>query len=345
MDPKQTVPLTFITDEEVSKVIGHRGYDLDKRIGQGAYANVYLAKSRKYEQNFVIKVSKCDHEVTANDAAEIRTLMHLGHPNVIRLFDYFMNGKNLFVVLEYCENGSLGDMIREKGPIKPPVLYKYCRDIVEALMHCHKMNVAHRDLKPDNILIDRYGRIKLADFGISAICDPDKQIKSFTGSRVYMSPEQLLSGACSPFKSDIFSLGVLFYVMACGKIPWTLDSYNSMITQVCQGIVDFNDVEIDSDFAFMISQMTRLEPERISLSDVLQYPCMQPNAPAPGSNEKARKSMKRQSPIVAAPQGQPPKPIGEKAKSLPKHLIATAGNRRSMMERKQPDTLQKTFYV
>ncbi|OHS99423.1 hypothetical protein TRFO_34096 [Tritrichomonas foetus] len=136
-------------------------------IGKGGFSTVHLVLSTRYQEQFVCKVSE-GTKSTASEK-EIKTLLNLAHPHIINMYEYFYDQSNsyLFIILEYCPGGSLDDVIKANGPLQPKQLYEYCRQTISALSYCHNRGIAHRDIKPANILLDKNGRIQLADFGLS----------------------------------------------------------------------------------------------------------------------------------------------------------------------------------
>ncbi|OHT10614.1 hypothetical protein TRFO_20022 [Tritrichomonas foetus] len=229
--------------------------------------------------------------------SELNALIKIIHPNIISVFDHFVDEKNrcLFLILEYCSNGTIEDMLKKSGVIRPPYLYSLCYQIVNALKFCEDLGLAHRDIKPSNVFIDKYGRVKLADFGLSFQMKSDDQkgdnaiCNRFTGSLPYMPPEILNLQPFDPFKADIWSLGVTFYYMAIGNIPFLgknilqlkelVQSADFSLQQDCHAINSFNIMnknEEDIEFIKMIKNMLRVNPkERMSLDDILNTSVIQ----------------------------------------------------------------------
>ncbi|OHS94546.1 hypothetical protein TRFO_39271 [Tritrichomonas foetus] len=188
---------------------------------------------------------------------ELYALTLLDHPNIIRVYDYFASNCYLFLILEYCNGGTLQDKINncesyKKGEAPDPqVVFKIVESITSALKICHNSNIAHRDIKPENIFFDEYNRPKLADFGLSSLIGNDSMVNEACGSIGYLAPEIFANSSCppesqrkcennqknasinidflknstyDPYKADIWSLGVTFYVMLTGHLPFTSQS-------------------------------------------------------------------------------------------------------------------------
>ncbi|OHT02835.1 AGC family protein kinase [Tritrichomonas foetus] len=241
-------------------------------IGRGGFASVHVVFSEKYSQEFVVKVSKLNCNMTEYDHAEIKTLMNLSHPNIISMFEYFNDDEYLYVVLEYCRGGSLADLLEEVPFIKPPLLYQYCYQICSAIKHCHARKIAHRDIKPANVLIDNYGRLKIADFGLSHKHENDELLNHFAGSRIYMPPEVLNREAHDPFLADIWSLGVMFYQMAAGTLPWNKHNQKEMDLSISMGMVQFYNTPIPVDFVPLLRLMITVCPKnRPTIEGVMSF--------------------------------------------------------------------------
>ncbi|OHT03098.1 hypothetical protein TRFO_29567 [Tritrichomonas foetus] len=152
--------------------------------------------------------------------SEVSALLKLDHPHIIRMYEYFTEKNFFFLILEYCVNKSLADEVKTYGALKGHRLISVARQLVSAIYFAHSQKIAHIDIKPQNILFDEFGRVKLADFGIS-ICSANNHdiIINYKCSPAYASPEVLRREPHDIFKSDIWSLGVTIYFMAYGKLP------------------------------------------------------------------------------------------------------------------------------
>ncbi|OHT08194.1 CAMK family protein kinase [Tritrichomonas foetus] len=239
-------------------------------VGEGGFGSVYLVLSERYNQEFVAKVSKCPE-----NTAEVTNLFNLDHPNIIKMFEYFTDANYLYVILEYCTGGSLKDVIRSTGPIKPPLLYNYCAQLLEALKYVHSRKMSHRDIKPSNILIDRNGRPKLADFDMG---DNREIVNDIRGTKPYMAPELFQKNSYDPSIADIWSLGVTFYEMASGRLPWDSSKENQMVMDICNGFVQIYIHEFSREMTRLLRRMC--EPDiskRATLDELLEMDFIQKN--------------------------------------------------------------------
>ena len=252
-------------------------YDLKKTIGSGGFATVYLVTSRLYQTEFAAKVTKYKGTMSGADEAEIRSLMQLDHPNIINLYNYFVDDQYLYMILDYCPGGSLKNLISTKGALPPDAVYAYCKQVAEALAVCHARGLAHRDIKPENVLVDVHGRLKLADFGLGMICSRrDQSTTEVDGSVCYSPPEFFRAVQHNPFKSDIWSLGLVFYFIAKGNIPWRGVTLRDIVKEISDGYIDLEVEILGPDLVKLLSQMLSKDPhDRPDIERILVSPFMQ----------------------------------------------------------------------
>ena len=306
--------------ESVKEALLEHQYDYIKPIGKGGFSTVHLVHSKRYNTDFVCKVESGTAKQT--NETELRTLLNLAHPNIISLYEYFYDKTNslLLIILEYCPGGSLDDLLKDLRKknlinntqllIPRETLYEYCSQVVKALKYCHSRGVAHRDIKPANLLLDKNGRIKLADFGLASKLDPnDKNGKVLrVGSKPYLSPEIINGSNFDPFKSDIWALGVTFYELASGKLPWNFDTEKDIITSISLGIDNFRECKCSKELiTAMRSMLCYCESKRCSIFDLSTLPifddhkptCNLPKIKIAGSNSISSgmwKNVKRNNP-------------------------------------------------
>jgi len=313
------------------------GYTFTKVIGRGGFSTVYLVYSTKFKAQFCAKVLNLLEEDGESQTVilenEIKALMALNHPHIIRLYDSFLAGKQFVIVLEFCPGGSLQDLISKEKALKLPQFINYAKQIIQALEFCHSNSIAHHDIKLANVLLDQYGRIKLADFGISFSSDSKALTNSFSGSMMYEPPEIILKKPHNAFQADIWSLGVLFAYMINGVSPWRCDNVGLLKSRICSASFRLRS-STPPEVAELIHRMLIVNPEeRITMKDLLRYPIFQstppplPNrSPSPISDvlSPRARTMRNQSPVKS------PVPImlplGEsKAVTLYKMNIAVGG--------------------
>ena len=217
-------------DDLVGKVLGSR-YEILKKIGEGGMATVYRAKCRLLNRFVAIKVLKSeyskDETFVKRFRAEAQSAAALTHPNIVSVFDVGEEDGINYIVMELLESKTLKDYIEENGALRNELTLKIAAQIASALEAAHKSHIIHRDIKPQNIVLNKNMVAKVTDFGIAKITNaPSATITSFgntMGSVHYFSPEHA-KGGYTDEKSDIYSLGVVMYEMATGKLPFDGDS-------------------------------------------------------------------------------------------------------------------------
>lgn len=242
-------------------------YELKEQIGEGGGGTVFLVRSLKYSELFVVK--SIPVRATQEITSEVDVLMNFQHPNVINMYEYWNDQDHLHVILEYCPNGSLKDYIKKHGPLNPKQLWNVCKDIASAIEYCHANDVVHRDIKPANLLIDKYERVKLADFGISL--QGVSQVTSAAGSPGYMSPEALSGrGSIDPFKCDIWAFGVTLFELSTGVLPWTSRTITDMKREILLGLQKRPKTN-DYSFCKLLKQVMDPDPDaRLNITQVMK---------------------------------------------------------------------------
>ena len=202
------------------------GLMVQKLVARGGMGVIYRARKSGSNRDVALKILPrslaTEEEFRLRFDREARALAGLNHPNIVNLFDYGVEGDLMFLVMEFVEGVSLRHILREKR-IMPDRAVKIALDICEALEFAHKEGIVHRDVKPENVLIDPSGRIKLTDFGLAKRVDTEStqltQTHFAVGTPHYMAPEQLESPKDIDHRVDIYSLGVVLYEMLTRELP------------------------------------------------------------------------------------------------------------------------------
>lgn len=209
-------------------IISNR-YEIIEQIGLGGMSIVYKAKDRKLGRIVTFKVLRGeyvkDQEFIKRFTVEARAAASLSHPNIVNVYDVGHDGLVYYIVMEYIDGVTLKEIIKRRAPFSNDEVLGVAVQIASALSHAHNHNIIHRDIKPQNIMVTANGVIKVTDFGIAkAVGAKTITIANNTmGSVHYFSPEQAKGGYVT-FKSDIYSLGLVMFEMATGKLPFDGDT-------------------------------------------------------------------------------------------------------------------------
>jgi serine/threonine protein kinase len=203
-----------------------RGYEIRENIGAGGYGAVYRAYQPAVSREVAIKVILPEHASKPDFAQrfeqEARLVAQLEHPHIVPLYDYWRDNDGAFLVMRWLRGGSLRAVLDRQGALSLVQTARLLDQVAEALAAAHEAGVVHRDLKPDNILLDERGNAYLGDFGIAKQLDSKLQITdpdSMVGSLAYLSPEQIKGEPVTP-QTDIYSMGVVLYEMLTGEHPF-----------------------------------------------------------------------------------------------------------------------------
>ncbi len=203
---------------------------LVKKIGEGGMGTVYLASDTMLERNVAIKVLNPlltkDSQFTDRFRHEAKVQASLIHPNIVTLYNYFREGDNYCMVMEYVDGITLKHLITNTGPLPEQKVVWLLNQILEAVGFAHKKGIIHRDIKPSNILLTGDNTVKILDFGIAKILQDKGLTKTGTkmGTIYYMSPEQAKAVKDIDHRTDIYSIGVTLYEMLSGRIPFNVDT-------------------------------------------------------------------------------------------------------------------------
>ena len=204
-------------------------YEIIKSIGEGGMANVYLAQDTILDRKVAIKVLRGD---LANDEKFIRRFQRealsassLSHPNIVEMYDVGEDNGSHYIVMEYIEGKTLKQLLKKRGNLTVSETVDIMLQLTDGISHAHDSYIIHRDLKPQNIMIQEDGKIKITDFGIAMALNSTQltQTNSVMGSVHYLPPEQA-SGKGSTIKCDIYSMGILFYELLTGVLPFKGDN-------------------------------------------------------------------------------------------------------------------------
>lgn len=212
----------------IGRRIGGR-YEVIKYIGGGGMSKVYLAHDVILDRDVAIKILNYDfsneEELKRRFMREALSATSLTHPHIVDIFDVGEEDDLHYLVMEYIEGQTLKEFINSNGPLSPEQALPIMRQLVSAISNAHYNGIIHRDIKPQNILMDVDGNVKITDFGIAMALSATAHTKtnSVLGTVHYLSPEQARGGMAT-MKSDIYSVGIVFYELLTGKLPFIGES-------------------------------------------------------------------------------------------------------------------------
>ena len=255
-------------------------YRLKEVLGTGAFSTVregYHKSDR--DRMFAVKcITKA--KLTEEDAAalldEVDILRELRHSHIIRLFDVFEEPRYYYLVMEKMTGGELFDRVVEKAYYNEKEARDTCKVILEAVGYCHKHQVAHRDLKPENLLLcsaESDSAVKIADFGFAKKVPGAKSLKTQCGTPGYVAPE-ILEGALYDTKSDMWSVGVILYILLGGYPPFIESNQRELFRKIRRGDYEFHDEywgTVSDDAKDLIGALLTVNPdERLDAREALQ---------------------------------------------------------------------------
>ncbi len=204
-------------------------YEIIKSIGEGGMANVYLAKDTILDRQVAVKVLRgdlsTDEKFIRRFQREALSVSNLSHPNIVEVYDVGEEDGQYYIVMEYIEGKTLKQLLNKRGALTLPEVIDIMTQLTDGLSHAHEAYIIHRDIKPQNIMIEDNGTIKITDFGIAMAVNATQftQTNSVMGTVHYLPPEQA-NGKGATVKSDIYSLGILMYELLTGSVPFKGDN-------------------------------------------------------------------------------------------------------------------------
>ena len=263
-------------------------YEIIKELGSGAFARCLQVKNRTTGNLYACKeIQKSKMSDLEGFKHEINILIKLDHPNIIKLYEIYETQEYFYLIMELCSGGELFDRIISNIESGKPFTEEQAAEIFHQMMsainYCHKNNIVHRDLKPENLLLlnqDPKSPIKVIDFGMSKICDPNDIMFERVGSAYYIAPE-VLEGMYDE-KCDIWSAGVILYILLCGYPCFNGSTDEQIYKQIRKKKYSFPSPEWDAisdDAKNLIKKMLTDAMDRISAEDILKDPWVLERAP------------------------------------------------------------------
>ena len=211
-------------------------YRIIRKIGDGGFSDIFLGTNRHTNNPVAVKmVNLMKYSHSENTLKFLKNesslLSKLSHVNIIHLLDYFNSNNYIYLVLDYEDNNDLLEYLMHSKGLKNLEVINIYRQIVSSIDYCHNHNICHRDIKPENFLIGRDGWVRLIDFGLAVEVEKDKLISLACGSFSYAAPEVIQCRAYNPYKSDMWGLGILLYVLLTNDVPYDADNKPELLHQ------------------------------------------------------------------------------------------------------------------
>ncbi|KAL8286785.1 hypothetical protein RQP46_004313 [Phenoliferia psychrophenolica] len=257
-------------------------YEVVSTLGHGSFGKVKLAKHTltglKVALKFLSKRKISTSEMSNRVHREIQYLSLLRHPHIIKLYDVIDTPSDIVMVIEYL-SGELFDYIVRRGKMPENDARRFFQQIMGALDYCHSHNIVHRDLKPENLLLDEHLNVKIADFGLSNIMRDGDFLKTSCGSPNYAAPEVISGKLYAGPEIDIWSCGVILYVMLCGRLPFDDDHIPLLFKKINGGIFSLPPF-LSAEARHLLSRMLLVDSnKRIKLHEIRQLPWFQKDLP------------------------------------------------------------------
>ncbi|XP_022188457.2 serine/threonine-protein kinase SIK2 isoform X2 [Nilaparvata lugens] len=279
---KMSEPARTMTPQQQNTAIRVGFYDVLRTIGKGNFAVVKLARHRITKSEVAIKIidkSQLDAVNLEKVYREVDIMKLLDHPHIIKLYQVMETKNMIYIVSEYASQGEIFDYIARHGRMSESGARRKFWQILSAVEYCHNHRVVHRDLKAENLLLDANMNIKIADFGFSNYYTPGEQLATWCGSPPYAAPEVFEGKKYTGPEIDIWSLGVVLYVLVCGALPFDGSTLHNLRDRVLSGrfrIPYFMSTECES----LIRKMLVLEPsKRYSVDQIKRHRWMMEEAP------------------------------------------------------------------
>ncbi|KAM0833488.1 hypothetical protein ACQ4PT_064231 [Festuca glaucescens] len=245
-------------------------YELGRTLGEGTFAKVKFAKNVETGENVAIKILDKEkllkHKMIGQLKREISTMKLIRHPNVIRMYEVMASKTKIYIVIELVSGGELFDKIVSRRRLKEDDARKYFQQLINAVDYCHSRGVYHRDLKPENLLLDANGTLKVSDFGLSALSQQvrdDGLLHTTCGTPNYVAPEVIINKGYDGAKADLWSCGVILFVLMAGYLPFE----DSNLTSLYKKRITIADV-INNEWFKKGYQPPTFETAEVNLDDV-----------------------------------------------------------------------------
>ncbi|KAI7429780.1 kinase-like protein, partial [Hortaea werneckii] len=253
-------------------------YSLGRLIGKGSFGKVYLASHKLTNgSKVVLKSAKKDD---ANLAREIHHHRQFLHPHIARLYEVIVTENLVWLVLEYCPGDELYNHLLENGRIEAGKVQKIFTQLVGAVSYVHAKSCVHRDLKLENILLDKHENVKLVDFGFTReYSGGTSYLQTWCGTVCYSAPEMLKGEKYAGERVDVWSLGIILYALLCGELPFDEDEEMDTKNKILREEPKYPDYLPEGAVDLIKKLLSKRPLLRPSLSDILKDPWLSEHAP------------------------------------------------------------------
>ena len=257
-------------------------YQKIKLLGEGAYGEVWKVRHKGLGKEYAMKIiEKSPHCKTQQIINEINILKQLDHPNILKILDFHLTEDKFYIITDFCSEGELFNEIKRRNQFSEAETAFIIHQLLSAIRYCHKMRITHRDIKPENIMIvgkenNGYLHVKLIDFGTAKIFE-EGNMQALVGSSYYIAPE-VIKGKYDQL-CDIWSIGVIMYIMLTGDPPFYGSDDNSILNHVSEGKYDTTSdsyKDLSNNAKDLIRKLLKYNPsERITAKEALNHPWFQ----------------------------------------------------------------------
>ncbi|KAL8158796.1 hypothetical protein V2J09_000333 [Rumex salicifolius] len=257
------------------KITGNIGkYQLSQTIGEGTFAKVKRARNVINDQQVAIKIIDknmvLQNKLMYQVQREIRTMKLLNHPNIVRIHEVLASKTKIYIVMEYVAGGQLSDKLSYAEKLSEDEARKLFQQLIDAVEYCHCRGVYHRDLKPQNLLLDNQGNLKVSDFGLSAFWKPESLLSTRCGSPSYVAPELIRSREYDGAAADIWACGVILFEMLSGYLPFSDQNVARLYKKILEA--DYKCPRwFTADQKLLLSRIFQIDPrKRMTIPEIIE---------------------------------------------------------------------------
>lgn len=248
-------------------------YQIIKTLGEGSFGKVKLAEHSTTGQRVALKIinrkTLAKSDMQGRVEREISYLRLLRHPHIIKLYDVIKSKDEIIMVIEYAGK-ELFDYIVQRGRMPEDEARRFFQQIIAAVEYCHRHKIVHRDLKPENLLLDDHLNVKIADFGLSNIMTDGNFLKTSCGSPNYAAPEVISGKLYAGPEVDVWSSGVILYVMLCGRLPFDDEFIPALFKKISNGVYTLPNYLSDGAKNILTKMLVVNPLNRITIHEIME---------------------------------------------------------------------------